>query len=133
MPVLSTSKMFSLSYSKHAKRITSMPSAIDSISTLPASPCSTVLDILWRNKKWRTHFLLAPNISSFFLSSSEIDADANSLSMAATPMDWIVARVTGSGTFFASSTNSMTSLFTWQKKTIPFAEENERMFDAMGT
>ena len=109
-----------------------MPSAMDSTSTLPASPCSTVLDIPWRKKKLRTHFSLAPNISSFFL-SAEVDAAANRLSLWATPKDWIVARVTGSGTFLASSTNSMMSLSTWQNKTIPFAKENERMFDAMGT
>ena len=90
-------------------------------------------DIPWRNKKLHTHFSLAPNISSFFLPSAEVDAAAKSLSLAAIPKDWIMAWVTGSGTFLASSTNSITSVSTWQKKTIPFAKENERMFDAMGT
>lgn len=57
----------------------------------------------------RTHLSLAPNIRSLSLTFAGVFGAATSLSLTAIPNDSIVARVTGSGTFLASSIKAMTS------------------------
>ena len=94
--------------------ISSNPFAMASSSTLPASPCNTMLVIWLRDTgmKFLAHLSPALKASSFSLTSEAVVAAAISWSLAEIPNDMRVSIVTGSGTFLASSTSAKTSLST---------------------
>lgn len=63
-----------------------------------------------RTRKFLAHFLLAPKVSSFFLSFSAIVSAADKRFLTSRPNDVINPRVTGVEFFWASSTKAKTRL-----------------------